>query len=73
MVKICPDCGTEQDESYKFCNNCGASLDEEAHKVEISEENTEEVKVEDAIVLDTTNMSFDEVVNHVIKLVEERV
>ena len=41
--------GTEQEDSYKFCNNCGASLDEEAHKVEISEENTEEVKVEDAI------------------------
>ena len=49
MVKICPDCGTEQEDSYKFCNNCGASLDEEAHKVEISEENTEETKVEDAI------------------------
>ena len=41
MVKICPDCGTEQEDSYKFCNNCGASLDEEAHKVEISEENTD--------------------------------
>ena len=49
MVKICPDCGTEQEDSYKFCNNCGASLDEEAHKVEISEENTEETKVENAI------------------------
>ena len=31
------------------------------------------VKVEDAIVLDTTNMSFDEVVNYILKLVEERV
>ena len=31
------------------------------------------VKVDEAVVLDTTNMSFDEVVNHVIKLVEERV
>ena len=31
------------------------------------------VKVDDAVVLDTTNMSFDEVVNYVIKLVEERV
>lgn len=31
------------------------------------------VKVDEAIVLDTTNMSFDEVVNYVIKLVEERV
>ena len=49
MVKICPDCGTEQEDSYKFCNNCGASLDEEAHKVEISEENTEETKVENTI------------------------
>ena len=49
MVKICPDCGTEQEDSYKFCNNCGATLGEETHKVEISEENTEEVKVEDAI------------------------
>ena len=31
------------------------------------------VKVDDAIVLDTTNMSFDEVVNYVLRLVEERV
>ena len=31
------------------------------------------VKVDDAIVLDTTNMSFDEVVNCVLRLVEERV
>lgn len=31
------------------------------------------VKVEDAIVIDTTNMSFDEVVNYILKLVEERV
>ena len=31
------------------------------------------VKVDEAIVLDTTNMSFDEVVNCVLRLVEERV
>ena len=31
------------------------------------------VRVDDAIVLDTTNMSFDEVVNYVLRLVEERV
>lgn len=52
MAKICPDCGTEQDDSYKFCNNCGASLEsevvEETHKVEISEENSEEAEVETA-------------------------
>ncbi len=23
-TKICPECGTEQDEGFKFCKNCGA-------------------------------------------------
>ena len=31
------------------------------------------VKTEDSIVLDTTNMDFEEVVNYILKLVEERV
>lgn len=31
------------------------------------------VKTDDAIVVDTTNMTFDEVVNYILKLVEERV
>ena len=45
MTKICPDCETEQEDSYKFCKNCGASLEsvmvEEAREVEINDEKPE--------------------------------
>lgn len=27
--KICPECGTKQDESFTFCKNCGAVLSDE--------------------------------------------
>lgn len=31
--KICPECGTKQDESSKFCRNCGASFSNENKSV----------------------------------------
>ena len=38
--KICPQCGTEQDEKFKFCKNCGTLLSNGTKKnIIITEEN----------------------------------
>ncbi|WP_082706376.1 zinc ribbon domain-containing protein [Methanobrevibacter sp. YE315] len=38
--KICPRCGTEQDEKFKFCKNCGALLSSETNEnINITDEN----------------------------------
>lgn len=37
--KICSDCGTEQDETFKYCKNCGAPLSSEKnHFIPTNEE-----------------------------------
>ena len=28
MVKICPNCGKENQDSFKFCENCGHKFEE---------------------------------------------
>ncbi len=40
-MRICPDCGTENEEEYSYCKNCGAKLEIAENKTEYQYNNTD--------------------------------
>lgn len=81
-VKIFLDCSIEERAKRRYKENIEKGIQntyeevlesiKERHKLETEREIAPFVKAEDAILVDSTNMSIDEEVNEIIKIIKEK-
>lgn len=81
-VKIFLDCSLEERARRRYKQNQEKGINEsyeevlmsiiERHKLETEREIAPFVKAEDAILVDSTNMTIDEVVNTILKIIKEK-
>ena len=81
-VKIFLDCSVEERARRRYKQNLEKGIDanyedilreiKERHKLETEREIAPLVKADDAILIDSTNMTIEEVVNRVIEIIDEK-
>ena len=81
-VKIFLDCSVEERARRRYKQNIEKGMEvkyeeileeiKERHKLETEREVAPFVKAEDAILIDSTNMTIEEVVNRVIEIIDEK-